>query len=288
MEKLEVYVDSECKAKVNQSAMKPKGADYAIVGESANFELYVRNEGEKSVENIVLREKNFKVESMPFSLGPHEKCLITVKFEFPNDLEYSPKLNFQFFKLLPPIPWERFENAAQVEYPDRNYKIEEAKTVIPSVFRLYRKAEARIPFKVKLGKKTFENKTKHDLTSFDFPQPRKTSETGGAMVFRLENRDFAVVQAYVAPSKSDDSRQILFWLIPCTVEQIAKNKRVAKVKFDEGGSVDLWAWPFTKDKANDFQLLMDFLTQKYADKWLLYVKFDGKGGYDFENWMLVQ
>jgi hypothetical protein len=257
-----------------------------VCGEKGSFTVYLENTSDKPVQNLVLREKTFKLTTIPFDLAPSETCKIVFDVDVSNDFEYSPPLQFEFLKVLPPFPWEFYDGAAHPEFPDRIY--EPAKTTIASVFQVYRKAQTIIPAKVKLGKKTFENKTKHDLTGFGFPEPRKTSETGGAMVFRLENRDFAVVQAYVAPSKSDDNRQILFWLVPCKVEQIAKNKRVASVNFDEGGSVQMWAWPFTKDKANDFQLMMNFLSQKYADKWLLYVKFDGKGGYNFENWMLIQ
>ena len=266
-----------------------------VCGENGNFTVWLENITDKPIQNFVLREKTFKVTTIPFDLAPHEKCTITFNVDVSNDFEYSPSLQFEFLKVLPPFPWEFYEGAAEPEFQDRIY--EPAETTIASVFRLYRKAEARIPFKVKMGKLTLENKTKHVFNDSGFPPPKKTNETGGALVFNLEGRDYAVVQAYLMPSESDahttdlmkgpKTHEILFWLVPCTVELVTKNKRVARVKFAENMPIETWMWRFIRDKASDFQIVMDFLSKRYNESWLLHVIFDGQGGYQFENLLVI-
>jgi hypothetical protein len=140
---------------------------------------------------------------------------------------------------------------------------------------------------LKIAKLTIENKIIRCLADLGFPEPKKTFETGGGLVFNLDGEDYAVIQAYIAPSKTTEKREIIFWLVPCIVEQPIKNKRVARVKFLDDKPIERYLWPFTKDRASDFQIIMDFLTQKYAENRLLMVIFDGKGEYNFENWMLI-
>lgn len=266
-----------------------------VCGEKGSFAVYLENTLEEPVENLVLREKTFKVTTIPFDLAPHEKCKITFNVDVADNFEYAPSLEFEFLKVLPPIPWQFYKNAAEPEFPDRIY--EPAETTIASVFRLYRKAEARIPFKVKMGKLTLENKTKHVLNDFGFPEPKKTNETGGALIFNLEGKDYAALQAYLMPQSDDahttdlmkgpKTHEILFWLIPCKVELVTKNRRVARVKFAENMPVETWLWRFIRDKASDFQVIMDFLSKKYSENWLLHVIFDGQGGYQFENLLVI-
>jgi hypothetical protein len=255
-----------------------------ICGEKGSFNIWLKNITDKPLENIVLREKTFKLSSTPFDLAPGEKCKITFVVEVPENFEYSPPVEFEVLKVLPPFSWDKYENAAQPEFPDRKY--EAAKTTIPSLFRIWKPAERHFTLNLKIAKLTIENKIIRGLADLGFPEPKKTAETGGGLVFNLSGKDYAVIQAYIAPSKTTEKREIIFWLVPCIVEQPIKNKRVARVKFlDE--PVERYVWPFTKDRASDFQIIMDFLTQKYAEKRLLMVIFDGKGGYNFENWMLI-
>ena len=255
-----------------------------VCGEKGSFNVWLENISDKPLENIVLREKTFKLSSTPFDLAPGEKCKITFVVEVPENFEFSPPVEFEVLKILPPFSWDIYMNAAQPEFPDRKY--EAAKTTISSLFRIWKPAETHFTLNLKMGKLTIENKIIRDLADFGFPEPKKTFETGGGLVFNLDGKDYAVIQAYVAPSKTMEKREIIFWLVPCIVEQPIRNKRVARVKFlDE--PVERYLWPFTKDRASDFQIIMDFLTQKYAENRLLMVVFDGQGGYTFENWVFI-
>jgi len=256
-----------------------------ICGEKGSFVVWLENITDKPLENIVLREKTFKLTTIPFDLAPGERCKITFTVEVPENLEYSPPFEFEFLKVLPPFPWSIYVNAAHPEFPDRRY--EPASVTIPSIFHVWKPAETHFTFKLKMGKLSNDDKIIRSLADFGFPQPKKTVETSGGLVFNLDGEDYAVIQAYVAPAKTTEKREIIFWLVPCIVEQPIRNKRVARVKFLNNEPAERYLWPFAKDKASDFQIIMDFLTQKHAENWLLRVFFDGKGGYTFENWTLI-
>jgi len=306
MENVQIFLDSECAKRLGeQEFIKPVDEKYAVAGTPATYELWIKNEGGKHIENIAFMELNFKVETEPFDLCPYEKAHVSFTVQVPEHLENAPESQFTIFEVPAGFrnQWKPSADRIQAElsFPERVY--EAASTTIPAFFnpirfewatasfstiiKLARKETRTISGNFKFRHATLNEQFSQTLKKFSLEQPKNTHENEGVLVLQYNMEDYFVLNAYLAPTKNDEEREILFQVQRCRLVEITRNRRVYKVELIPDGGAAPFLWRFKRDEASNFQVVMDFLARRFNEKNLLHVKFDDEGRYIFETGLVL-
>jgi len=299
------YLNEACSKRLDgKEFIEPIDDKYAIMGMPATFEIWIKNESSEMICDIVFFERTFKIETPPFDLFPGEKAKVTFTFEVSENLT-EPYFNFSFFTVPAGFrnQWKPGPNRilAELSFPERVY--EDASTTIPAFFNPIRfeRAESSFSTVIKLARKetrtisgsfkfrhaTLNEQFSQTLKKFDFEEPKNTHENDGVLVLRYDGEDYFVLNAYLAPTKNSEEREILFQVQRCRLVKITQNRRVYKVELIPDGEAAPFLWRFKRDDASNFQVVMDFLTRRFNEKNLLNVKFDGQGRYFFETGLVL-